>query len=124
MTSQAQDDSEHAAIRKTVRHYLDGARSGRGDDMRPAFHNEATICGFDGDELFVSPIEALFTWNDRNGPADSLESRITSIDVAETAATVRLELENWTGTRFTDFFTLLKIDGEWKIMNKVFHKHS
>ena len=38
-------------------------------------------------------------------------------------ATVRLELENWTGYRFTDFFTLLKVDGEWKIMNKVFHLH-
>ena len=38
-------------------------------------------------------------------------------------ATVRLELENWTGYRFTDLFTLLKVDGEWKIMNKVFHLH-
>ncbi len=41
-----------------------------------------------------------------------------------TVATVRLELDNWTGQRFTDLFTLLKIDGEWKIMNKVFHLHT
>jgi len=40
-----------------------------------------------------------------------------------TVATVRLEMDNWTGHRFTDFFTLLKVDGEWKIMNKVFHLH-
>jgi len=45
------------------------------------------------------------------------------IDIVETVATVRLELENWNGRRFTDMFTLLKVDGEWKIMNKVFHLH-
>ena len=39
-------------------------------------------------------------------------------------ATVRLELDAWTGNRFTDLFTLLEVDGEWKIMNKVFHLHT
>jgi putative lumazine-binding protein len=32
--------------------------------------------------------------------------------------------DDWTGHRFTDLFTLLKVDGEWKIMNKVFHLHA
>jgi hypothetical protein len=36
---------------------------------------------------------------------------------------VRVETDNWTGHRFTDFFNLLKRDGQWKIMNKVFHLH-
>jgi uncharacterized protein YbjT (DUF2867 family) len=27
------------------------------------------------------------------------------------------------GHRFTDLFNLLKVDGTWKIMNKVFHMH-
>ncbi|MGI8835714.1 MAG: nuclear transport factor 2 family protein [Pyrinomonadaceae bacterium] len=34
-----------------------------------------------------------------------------------------MELDNWTGHQFTDLFTLLKVDGDWKIMNKVFHLH-
>ncbi len=46
-----------------------------------------------------------------------------SIDLIDTVATVRLELDNWTGSRYTDLFTLLKVDGAWKIMNKVFHLH-
>jgi hypothetical protein len=41
----------------------------------------------------------------------------------ETVAMVRLKLDNWTGHRFTDLFTMLKVDGEWKIMKKVFHLH-
>jgi hypothetical protein len=48
---------------------------------------------------------------------------ITHIDVVGTAASVRLESDNWTGHRFTDFFNLLKIDGKWLVMNKVFHLH-
>ena len=58
------------------------------------------------------------------GIAAELQFWITSIDLAGTIATVRLELDNWTGHRFTDMFTLLKVDGEWKIMNKVFHLHA
>jgi hypothetical protein len=72
----------------------------------------------------MHPGQTLFAWNDDNGPATELEDRIASIDVTGTVATVRLELENWTGFRFTDLFTLLKVDGDWKIMNKVFHLHA
>ena len=64
------------------------------------------------------------TGNDQNGPARDLKARIASIDVAETIATVRLELDNWTGHRFTDQFTLLKVGEDWKITNKVFHLHA
>ncbi len=115
--------NEHDAIAKVVQHYIDGAKSGRGDDMKPAFHTDATIFGYAGDDLFAGPIQKLFAWSDENGPATELEARIASIDVIGTAATVRLELDNLSGHRYTDLFTLLKVDGEWKIMNKVFHLH-
>ena len=116
--------SEYDAIANTVQHYIDGARSGRGADMKPAFHTDATIFGYVGAELFAGPIQHLFDWNDQNGPATELQARIAGIDIIGTIATVRLELDNWTGHRFTDMFTLLKVQGEWKIINKVFYLHS
>jgi hypothetical protein len=116
--------SEHDEIAKVVQHYIDGAKSGKGNDMKPAFHDDATIFGYVGADLFAGPIQNLFDWNDENGAATELKSRIASIDLVDTVATVRLELDNWTGSRFTDLFTLLKLDGEWKIMNKVFHLHA
>jgi hypothetical protein len=73
-----------------------------------------------GDSLFAGPIQRLFDWNDQNGPAADLQANIVNIDVAGTIATVRLELDNWTGTN-SDLFTLLKVDGHWKFVNKVFH---
>ena len=124
MTNASRNVNDRDDIAKVVQHYIDGARSGRGDDMKPAFHEDATVFGYVGPDLFAGPIQNLFAWNDDNGPATELEDRIASIDVTGTVATVRLELENWTGFRFTDLFTLLKVDGDWKIMNKVFHVHA
>ena len=114
---------EYDAITKTIQHYLDGAISGKGDDMKPAFHEDATVFGYVGPDLFAGPVQGLFEWNDGNGPASELEARIASIEVTGTVAMARLELDNSTGHRFTDLFTLLKVNGEWKIMNKVFHLH-
>ena len=115
--------SDYDAITNTVQTYIDGGKSGRGADMKAAFHPDATIFGYVGNDLFAGPIQQLFDWNDQNGPATELQGRIASIDIFDTVAAVRLELDNWTGHRFTDLFTLLKVDGEWKIINKVFHLH-
>ncbi len=123
MTNASGNVNDRDDIAKVVQHYIDGAKSGRGDEMKPAFHQDATIFGYVGADLFAGPIQQLFDWNDENGPAKELKARIASIDLIDTVATVRLELDNWTGSRFTDLFTLLKVDGEWKIMNKVFHLH-
>lgn len=123
MSDPANMISDYDAISQTVQHYIDGAQSGKGADMKPAFHDDATIYGYIGPDLFAGPIQKLFDWNDENGAATELVARIVSIDIVDTVATVRLELDNWTGHKFTDFFTLLKADGEWKIMNKVFHLH-
>ncbi len=123
MSNAAKNGNEHDVIAEVVQRYIDGARSGKGDDMKPAFHEDATIFGYVGADLLAGPIQKLFDWNDENGPATGLQTRIADIDLIDTVATVRLELDNWTGHRFTDLFTLLKVDGKWKIMNKVFHLH-
>lgn len=118
------DISDYDSITAVVQSYIDGAVSGIGNVMKPAFHADATIFGYIGDDLFAGPIQKLFDWNDANGPAIDLVSKIASIDVIGSIASVRLETENWTGHTFTDLFNLLKVDGEWKIMNKIFYLHS
>ncbi len=115
--------TEYDAIAATVQHYLDGARAGSGDLMKPAFHETATISGYLGPDLITGPIAQLYDWVDQNDAVPDMKARITAMDVAETVATVRLEIEDWGGHRFTDQYTLLKLDGSWKIMSKVFHLH-
>ncbi|MCW5965739.1 MAG: nuclear transport factor 2 family protein [Bryobacterales bacterium] len=116
--------SEYEAIVATVQIYIDGGRSGRSDDMKPAFHETATISGYLGPDLITGPIQQLYDYVDSTDAAKDLQGRITSIDISDTVATVRLELDNWAGHRFTDMYTLLKSNGEWKIISKVFHLHA
>jgi hypothetical protein len=115
--------SDESLIKKTIQYYINGAISGKGEDMKPAFHSEASIFGYIGDDLFSGPIKNLFDWIDENPAADELKANIVNIDIEGTVATVRLESDNWSGHKFTDLFTLLKLENEWKIMNKVFHLH-
>jgi len=103
--------------------YIEGGRSGSIDTLRPIFHELATICGYVGSDLFAGSIEMFYDWHADNGPAAGLTAGDVQIDIEGTAASVRIELDNWTGHRFTDFFTLVRIDGRWQIMSKVFYLH-
>jgi len=123
MTTSSAQMSDKEAITKAINAYVSGGVSGKSDDMKPAFHEGATIYGYLGPDFIGGPIQILFDWNNENGPATDLESRIANIDVEGSIATVRLELDNWSGHKFTDMFTLLKTDGEWKIISKVFYLH-
>ena len=86
MNIMSPDTRQHDAITKTLQHYIDGTRAGKGDAMKPAFHDDATIFGYAGPDLFGGPIQQLFDWSDESGPAAELEARIASIDIAGTAA--------------------------------------
>ena len=98
--------------------------------MRPSFHKEATISGFCHGVEYSGSIEHVFEWITANGPAPNLEPRFARIEIIETVALVHLEVRGWSGklagvsSRASDVFTLLKLDGEWKITHKLFHWHS
>ena len=57
------NNDDNKRIELTIQHYIDGARSGKGNDMKPAFHQDATIFGYIGSDLFAGPIQKLFDWN-------------------------------------------------------------
>ena len=38
--------TEDELIKQTIQHYINGAKSGKGNDMKPAFHDNATIFGY------------------------------------------------------------------------------
>jgi hypothetical protein len=115
--------TEQDAIAAVIQKYVDGGLQGMASVMRPAFHEGATIFGYLGPDLIAGPIEGLFEWVDAHDPASEVEARVASVDIAGTAASVRVEIDNWLGHQFTDFISLLKVDGEWKIISKVFFLH-
>jgi Putative lumazine-binding len=116
--------NERDSVVATIQTYIDGGVSGRSEDMKLAFHEGATIYGYIGPDLFGGPIQGLYEWHDQNGPAEGMKSEIAAVDIEGSIATARLELDNWTGHKFTDMLTLLKTDGGWKIISKVFYLHA
>lgn len=123
MTTTTDINDYEAITNLLTNHYLKGAISGKGSEMKPSFHEDAAWFGYVGPDLVAGPIQSLFDWHDSNGAAKELVYNISKIEIVGSAANVRIELDNWTGNRFTDFLNLLKIDGKWKVMNKVFYLH-
>lgn len=122
MTATNMNDAQ--AIAETIEHYIEGARLGHSATMKQVFNRHATIFGYAGEDLFAGSISELYDWHDANGPAQDLRWQITTIDVVDTVAVVRIEIDDWTGLRFTDLLSMLKTTGEWQIVNKVFHLHA
>ena len=115
--------NEVDAITRALQGYMDGARTGKSAAMKDSFHEASSIYGYVGPDLFGGPIQGFFEWNDQNGPAKDVQFRLSSIDVVGTCASVRVDIDDWTGHRFTDFFNLVKFDGQWKVVSKVFYIH-
>jgi hypothetical protein len=110
-------------IGSTLQRYLDGATGGDAALVRTAFFPEARIQGAYSGQPVDWSLEEFCGVIATGGPAPELVARIVEIDVAGSAGTARLEIINWRGTRYTDFF-LLRNNGGWHISGKVFFAHS
>ena len=110
-------------IERTIGKYVEGARTGDPGLMRAAFLAEATVRGSYGGKPVDWTLQEFCDLIAKGGPAPDLDARTASVEVSGTAAMARLEAMNWRGTRYTDFFLLLRRDGEWRIASKVFFAH-
>ena len=113
---------ERTAIESTVQLYIDGSSTGDVEKLREAFHEAAWMYGSLGGQRYDVPVAELFAMVTATPlGSDSYSARITSVDQVGDAAVVRLEEDGCWGTvSFVDWFALAKIDGTWKIVNKLF----
>ena len=114
----------HEAIAAALQQYIDGARGGKSSLMRLAFADGARVRGTYGGKPVDWTVQDFCDIIDKGGPAADLDARVVAIEYEGTAAMARLEARNWRGTRYTDFFVLMKQDDVWRISSKVFFAHS
>lgn len=101
---------EYNALMETIRKYVDGA-NGDLDTLREAYHQDAIIN--------ARPIVNLFNSVERNGKTNA-SSRLDYLDFNGHAASAKVIIEDWHGYAYVEYLHLLKTDGTWKIVSKVF----
>ncbi len=117
----AAQSADDAAVRAVVNQYFKGHATGSADEMRKAFLPTAHIEGI-RQGAFTSWTVDQYVAGFRGTPAADEASRKRTIDtvsVSGSAAMVKATLVHG-ATTFTDYFVLLKVDGAWKIANKVY----
>jgi hypothetical protein len=120
MATTAQETDQ---IARTVNLYVDGIRDGDAGRLREAFHPDTRMWGSMMGQRYDEPIEEMIAMVDgQPGDVDgSYHARITSIEQTDdVAAAVLIEEGFWGTLSFVDFFALARIEGAWKIVNKVF----
>jgi hypothetical protein len=117
---------EYNAILEVLNLYNEGGKQAQSRVMKPAFNDQATIFGVDADsKLTGGPIQGLFeTIDSAFKPSPDAKAAIVRIDIVGTAASARIDTNDISGFCFTDFFNLLKVEGKWTVVNKIYHAHA
>jgi hypothetical protein len=113
---------EEAAIRTTIEHYFRAHATGDGSHLLKAFQPELHMMWVkDGAFQQRTRDEFIAGFSGKPAPDEAQRKRtIEMIDVTGNAAVAKIRLD-YPKVTFTDYFTLLKVNGEWKIVNKIFH---
>jgi hypothetical protein len=120
VTIQETNDAAAAA-----QQYVDGLRTGDVKAVQDVFHQDSTISGLPSDATHpvVCPIKSLYDTIERRGGASKAQTRVDVLAMTPTTAAVRVEIETGGSDDYIDFLTLVKIDGKWTIVAKVFHAY-
>jgi hypothetical protein len=118
----AASEAEAAAARIPLENYINAHATGNPEYIRNAFFPEAKIMAFrDGKLLNLSVEEFASRFSGKPAADESQRKRrIDSLNITGNAGVARIVLD-YPDTTLTDYMSLLKVGGEWKIINKVFY---
>jgi hypothetical protein len=109
---------EEDRIRETINHYSEGMRMADADTLRKAFHEQAILCGYIGDEMIAAPIEGLYDWVESNSVPAAYNCEILGIEITNRVAAAKIRETDLHGDAI-DYFHLLKVGETWSIVSKV-----
>ncbi len=110
-------------ITSVVDLYVEGCRQGNAAKLREAFHPDSRMWGsLGGQRVDISIGEMIAMFDGKPADVDgSYKTQLTSVDQTEDVASATLVEQGFWGTvSFVNFFSLARIDGAWKIVNKSF----
>jgi len=113
-------------IRETIQTYFEALHESSGEKVKASFHARGTVSGIMSDSGKMAEMDTtrFGAFADANtSPAETgepQEDELLSIDVTGKVASVKVRAR-YLGKRFTDHLLLIKQDGRWQILNKVWH---
>ena len=118
-------DTEFADVANVISKYFDGLYHSDTSMLADVFHPAAHyVCATDGTVMHLNMGEYFPIVDKRPSPASRGEQRNDRILSMEFAGPVTAfaRVECSIGPKiFTDFLTLIFVDGKWQIISKVFH---
>lgn len=113
--------ADESAVRTVVESYLHGLKFNDVPSLRKAFWPEARLFFAKRDgTLGQLTQEAWYAgFAQSAGKEEEGTLQIVSVEVTRDIATVKV-VEDYPGSRYTDYLSLLRFDGSWKIVNKVY----
>ena len=112
-------------IKEGVQLYFDSMYESDPEKVRQAFHSNAMITGYLETGLAEMTVDefAEFVENQNPSPKEKGEEvllEIVSCEIAGQTACVMVR-DGYLGMTFLDTLSFLKVDGRWKIYNKLYH---
>ncbi|MEQ1645774.1 MAG: nuclear transport factor 2 family protein [Pyrinomonadaceae bacterium] len=119
VASAQQNDKD--AVMIPLENYLKGHATGDGEYFKKAFHTEGSMIWIRDGKYTTRTFAEYIAGASGKPPADEAQRkrRIGTVEVVGNAAVATIILDYPT-VKFTDYMTLLKINGEWKIVTKTF----
>lgn len=116
-------NNDQELVKKTVTYYLDGGTNNDFEMLSKAFHKDASMKFIKGEDYQEVNAIDFFRKVMKPGPKQNRTYIVEQINIAGNAANARLRID-YSNFYFIDYMNLLKIDGEWKIVGKIFHRQS
>ena len=120
-----QQTTNHNLIRGTIQTYFDAMTKGLAENVKTSFHAHGSLSGYmpgaeEISELNQADFVALVEEHGAGEESGPCEDEILSIDITGKVAAVKVRLR-YLDIHFTDYLLLIKDEGRWQILNKVWH---
>lgn len=120
----AQETPEQASVRQAIEaHYFKAHATGDGSALKGMFLDDGRMMWVqDGQIRSRSGAEYVAGFSGKPAADEAARRRaVLMTDVAGDVAIAKVSLD-YPEVRFTDYFSLLRVGGEWKIVHKQFHR--
>jgi len=112
---------DRVAVRAVVENYLHGLKFNDVESLRKAFWPEAKLffTKADGTLGQLTQTDWYAGFAQAAGKEAKADLKIASLEVTNDVASVKV-VETYPQSRYTDYLSLVRFDGQWRIVNKIY----